>query len=1821
MEQVWVPHPVHVWLPCTLQRAGAKTKPAEFTTDDGEVVSIPAERVNSLIRVSEEDLHGMEDVSSLPSVHAGSILHSVRVRFARREIYTRVGRILLSVNPFMPLPIFSAKYIDDFARCVDSSHLPPHIFGIGRDALTGIKESDQNQAVIISGESGAGKTEAVKSIMVFIIEAQSRGTSSSARRGATDLDGRLLRTNQVLEAFGNSMTVRNKNSSRFCKWTDLELSSDQRLHAATIAQYMLEASRVCSQSAGDRSFHIFFQLLKFRDSPQYHDLRLEPPSAYRYLNGGQLTISGVDDAVGFQETTRALDDLGFSTSLQAQIWRVVGGILSIGNCDFRASGQGENLEIVQLAELKHAAELLQMDADVLLKLFLWKKISVGGETTLSPLRLDQAKAIRDGFSRWLYELLVRWLVATMNAALQEGDESTDGRGSSQQRRFIGILDIAGFENFAQNSLEQLLINLANEHMQIVVNHFTINVEIEDCLKEGITRPFGITVEDDTGPVELIDAKHGILDLLEDEARMAKATDKSFVDRLLSTHKKNAYLLPPSVRAPLGFGIKHYAGSVMYSCSCFVEKSRDKKPDGAVDLLNSSCMQLMRELAAFEDGVETSKTQAAKSATSFFRSSLRLLMKKINAAKPHIVRCIKPNQDKVPDKFDSVSANEQLRLSGVLEVARLRQYGFTMRIEFSNFIEKYGCLCGQIALTRLKVIDRTEKLPQANPKAAVEAILNKLRPAMKCGDDEFAVGKTKVFLKGAAHRFLDICHNQLFLTSLILLQSRFRARIARARFMSSKKSRVTLMEWLQQFALIDGQAGLQAALPKDVPRGLLSKLGSREKAALALAKANTIVEQLVPTLWRNDTTIQGLLSCVQVVSAQLSAELQATDQLQELAKSVDPMAITLAVARARGLCIPEVFISEVEERGNILRVQLPIAEAFRLTLEGGSSSLAKAGGQNLTDDVCAGRLREIFAEAERLGLVCVNVGDTPSETWIPELNGKELCSQAHRWLRRYDESAASALSDTASLGKASASQAASPTKADSIAGLAAPMQASSVSMASGVDPSKSVDLSDSGSARRLSRRQTSSGSIGSKSGGRRSIIGLDQQDQARTLALVSQAVKEFDAVALEGLLRLTTRLGLVGEELKRAEVTLQRLQDRSFLVEACNNATLDAESEVPSISTLRQLQNLSQQIRNIQGDHEVAQVAARALQKGAKRLSMRKGVGRASLHELELERPFMDLANFSKLKNPRSWAGHRGSGLLTCVGAFGRDNMLNHSKVPISAALTRLPENRDEVAVQNFRNLLYWMGDRAYQECHRLAALESIVELARSDRDIRDEIYVQTLKQLRKNPSARSTILGWQLLRKLFNEALVGDELAEFVRVFLFSTIRTQATGVEEGGAAVGSFSQSALVESQGYARECLSIFQRRDASMASGGHSSSGAWQSDSVLSEGSAMRQVTFSDPDHCVVGIVFHLLDWSKQHLYAKVRSTLRELSAQAGHKLGIRRWRDFSFFQIWDAGGTTIDPNLDADLFAGSSNKRLMSADVQISDLFSKWQQIKETTGRTVRLFWLRRYIRPDEMLSLGDPLHAALTYRQALLAHLKNGVSTGDSMDVLIQIAASILCVEYDCATTRLKETGFLERLLPAHCANDLSVPNFVGKWREVVMDEAKGLRTRMGPLAEQHARMSRLFAELQRTQFFGAHTWSARYTAVPRSEQAAVADPPTNFWQGLGRQDQDVRIFVDLLGVHLLRIGNVGKGTVSFLYPSRDVEADGGSEVFVTGEAQTDHADHVFLRWGARPGLFQMVVRKPGTSGDMLVTIASPRALDISFVVHAALSEASRDHSG
>ncbi|KAI9249910.1 P-loop containing nucleoside triphosphate hydrolase protein [Helicostylum pulchrum] len=717
-----------------------------------------------------------DDLTNLSYLNEPAVLNTIRTRYMQRLIYTYSGIVLIAVNPFDRVALYDPDIVQQYSGR-RRGELEPHLFAIAEDAYRCMIREQVNQTIVVSGESGAGKTVSAKYIMRYFATADDQESQGKKQKlGMTEVEEQILATNPIMEAFGNAKTTRNDNSSRFGKYIEIQFDDSANIVGAKIRTYLLERSRLIYQPEVERNYHIFYQLCAGIPLSEKKEFELGDYSQFHYLNqSGTGIIPGVDDAAEFETTQRALSTIGLSVQLQWKIFRLLAALLHLGN--IKITGRGDAMLSETDPALLITTRLLGIKAADFRKWIVRKQIVTRSEKIVTNLSPAQAHIVKDSVAKYVYANLFDWLTSVTNDSLSCPDPSIVAN-------FIGVLDIYGFEHFKKNSFEQFCINYANEKLQQQFNQHVFKLEQEEYVREKINWTF-IEFSDNQKCIELIEGKLGILSLLDEESRLPSGSDQAFVQKLYSNFEgpnfKNYFKKPRFSNN--AFTIAHYALDVQYEVESFIDKNKDTVPDEHLALLQSSEFDFLTDVldkAASSNPVPTPEnskrmSMIARKPTlgSIFKLSLINLMDTIGGTNVHYIRCIKPNEAKIAWEFDPSMVLSQLRACGVLETIRISCAGYPSRWTFEEFADRY------FALVSSKHWD-----PQVKPE--VRELCSVILSASIKDEDKFQVGITKIFFRAGQLAYLEKLRSDRFNECAVTLQKHMRRFIYRTRYLRTKE---------------------------------------------------------------------------------------------------------------------------------------------------------------------------------------------------------------------------------------------------------------------------------------------------------------------------------------------------------------------------------------------------------------------------------------------------------------------------------------------------------------------------------------------------------------------------------------------------------------------------------------------------------------------------------------------------------------------------------------------------------------------------------------------------------------------------------------------------------------------------------------------------------------------------------------------------------------------------------------------------------------------------------------------------------------------------
>ncbi|XP_018304577.1 myosin heavy chain, muscle isoform X14 [Mycetomoellerius zeteki] len=766
---------------------------SEIKATKGDVVSVGLPggetkdfKKDQLQQVNPPKYEKCEDMSNLTYLNDASVLHNLKQRYYAKLIYTYSGLFCVAINPYKRFPVYTSRCAKLY-RGKRRSEVPPHIFAISDGAYVNMLTNNENQSMLITGESGAGKTENTKKVIAYFATvgaSTKKDKEVDTKKGS--LEDQVVQTNPVLEAFGNAKTVRNDNSSRFGKFIRIHFGPSGKLAGADIETYLLEKARVISQQTLERSYHIFYQMMSGSVKGLKEMCLLSNNiTDYYFVSQGKTTIPGLDDGEELLVTDQAFDVLGFTQEEKDDIYKITAAVMHMGGMKFKQRGREEQAEADGTEEGDRVAKLLGCDCADLYKNLLKPRIKVGNEFVTQGRNKDQVAYSVGAMSKAMFDRLFKWLVKKCNETLDT---------KQKRQHFIGVLDIAGFEIFDFNGFEQLCINFTNEKLQQFFNHHMFVLEQEEYKKEGIDWVFIDFGMDLLACIELIEKPMGILSILEEESMFPKATDKTFEEKLNNNHlgKSPNYLKPkppkPGQQAA-HFAIGHYAGNVPYNITGWLEKNKDPLNDTVVDQFKKSSNKLLVEIFADHPGQSGDagggggakggrgkKGGGFSTVSSSYKEQLNNLMTTLRATQPHFVRCIIPNELKQPGVIDSHLVMHQLTCNGVLEGIRICRKGFPNRMVYPDFKLRYKILCANAVQE------------PCEPQKATQIILD----SINLESDQYRMGHTKVFFRAGVLGQMEELRDERLSKIVSWMQAYIRGYLSRKDYKKLQEQRLALV---------------------------------------------------------------------------------------------------------------------------------------------------------------------------------------------------------------------------------------------------------------------------------------------------------------------------------------------------------------------------------------------------------------------------------------------------------------------------------------------------------------------------------------------------------------------------------------------------------------------------------------------------------------------------------------------------------------------------------------------------------------------------------------------------------------------------------------------------------------------------------------------------------------------------------------------------------------------------------------------------------------------------------------------------------------------
>ncbi|XP_065540262.1 myosin-11 isoform X2 [Lathamus discolor] len=786
-----------VWIPS--EKHGFEA--ASIKEEKGDEVTVELAENGKKVTLSKDDIQKMnppkfskvEDMAELTCLNEASVLHNLRERYFSGLIYTYSGLFCVVINPYKQLPIYSEKIIDMY-KGKKRHEMPPHIYAIADTAYRSMLQDREDQSILCTGESGAGKTENTKKVIQYlaVVASSHKGKKDTTITG--ELEKQLLQANPILEAFGNAKTVKNDNSSRFGKFIRINFDVTGYIVGANIETYLLEKSRAIRQAKDERTFHIFYYLIAGASEQMRNDLLLEGFGNYTFLSNGHVPIPSQQDDEMFQETLEAMKIMGFTEEEQIAILRVVSSVLQLGNIVFKKERNTDQASMPDNTAAQKVCHLMGINVTDFTRSILTPRIKVGRDVVQKAQTKEQADFAIEALAKAKFERLFRWILARVNKAL----DKTKRQGAS----FLGILDIAGFEIFEINSFEQLCINYTNEKLQQLFNHTMFILEQEEYQREGIEWnfiDFGLDLQPCIELIERPTNPPGVLALLDEECWFPKATDTSFVEKLCQeqgNHPK--FQKPKQLKDKTEFCIMHYAGKVTYNATAWLTKNMDPLNDNVTSLLNQSSDKFVADLWKDVDRIvgldqmakmtESSLPSSSKTKKGMFRTvgqlykeQLTKLMTTLRNTNPNFVRCIIPNHEKRAGKLDAHLVLEQLRCNGVLEGIRICRQGFPNRIVFQEFRQRYEILAANA-------------IPKGFMDGKQACIL--MIKALELDPNLYRIGQSKIFFRTGVLAHLEEERDLKITDVIITFQAQCRGYLARKAF-AKRQQQLTAMKVIQR----------------------------------------------------------------------------------------------------------------------------------------------------------------------------------------------------------------------------------------------------------------------------------------------------------------------------------------------------------------------------------------------------------------------------------------------------------------------------------------------------------------------------------------------------------------------------------------------------------------------------------------------------------------------------------------------------------------------------------------------------------------------------------------------------------------------------------------------------------------------------------------------------------------------------------------------------------------------------------------------------------------------------------------------------------------
>ena len=1302
--------------------------PGEATvvrTEDGEDHSLTTAMSALATECNPEAMDSkISDLISISDLNEMSILHNLRIRFKTDQIYTNISSILISVNPFKLLPLYTPEMLDKYRN--GARGLPPHVFASAYNAYSNMLNEGYDQSVVISGESGAGKSEATKLILQFLTDVSSRTSGHSS--ASASLEQQILAANPILEAFGNAKTLRNNNSSRFGKLITINFDKNGSIIGGGIINYLLEKSRVVSQTMGERNYHIFYQLLTSATSNPAltAELKLQEAAMFDFTNpgrGGVTEIEGLYDDKEFEETQRSMDILHFGDAMKLEVFKIVAGVLHFGNVKFKVEKKdlGDDGSSVANPEVvAHAAAMWGVNAQSISQ-YLTNRTMGTRSIILVAYSVQQAQDARDAMVKRVYAELFQVMVDKINQEL-----SATG---VQRHKFIGVLDIFGFESFEVNSFEQLCINFCNEKLQFHFNEHIFKMEQSLYLEEGIVIP-GSSFVDNQPTLDLLELNRtGIFSMVDEEINVSKGSDcgtlaltadgqsSGFIGGLLDKVLKITHpnLLKPKPKdcknAAFCFGIKHYAGPVYYTVCNFLDKNKDQLHPDIVGVLRSSSISYIKNMfppdpvMEQQAGSRSSVKVGSKMKTlgGQFKQQLNDLIRILNSTFPHFVRCMKSNDLKQGNVFESGRMQDQMRYAGLVEVCRIRKLGYPVRRTFNDFFRRFRC-CNLLSPNHddlIKVL--------ATQKVLVQG--------------EWAKGKSRVFMRTAQAVALELHREQALVHVAVVVQKYGRRMLARARMKRFKNIIANVREAIKkrQEGILSEAIDMTFELPWNgshleavkVAKALLVRVKEENQVfrllenAIASADLNALKSAVAAAMHMAPPLKAPLVEQAQVLATKLEAELAVKSGLSSAISARNMAALVEMIAKANAL--------------KMSCPELAQAMALKARLEEEARAIDALKGACQKKDIAS--ITAFLGKCVELG-ISGHPDVVEAEAIKTAIMAKESAANQEKIKQQERDAAKRRGSAVDSCGARLATAMVTADLAMLNTALQEAMQQGlpQAEILAAQELIERLHLADD--ARSLIAAALSLLTVRAEGG----IYEADLEPLQAALVSaekIAATTGDFSELVNARAALVTYKNHIKArEEIDAAVATKDRLRLRAAL-DLAENSDMNIASMAGAKALMRELQTAYRADRIAAGEmpddepYDAAEEARKKRQEQAKQAKY-------------------DVKNFDRLRTPDDFA--RGALMNK---AKVKEQFLTFQPAKILKSLSNLSVRDSKTALEIFLDLLGYMGDKQMPFPAMLA--QDVLRKGSDSKTIRDEIYLQVIKQLSCNPRPESVAKGWQIM--------------------------------------------------------------------------------------------------------------------------------------------------------------------------------------------------------------------------------------------------------------------------------------------------------------------------------------------------------------------------------------------------------------------------------------------------------------------------------------------